>query len=184
MSPVLCQSCGQNPATIHFTEIRNDQKRELHVCEACANEQGLGGGAPIPEILSNLVQGVKRTTPDTDLVCPACGITFEEFRAKGRLGCPHDYDVFAEALGPLLERIHGARRHVGRLPRGRESMVSDLSDRLLKLRRDLQQAVEGEKYEAAAKLRDEILQLEGRAAAGAEKAPAKRKSKGKGRGSP
>jgi protein arginine kinase activator len=180
MSPVLCQSCGQNPATIHFTEIRNDQKRELHICEACANEQGLGGGAPIPAILSNLVQGVKRTAPDADLACPTCGITFEEFRAKGRLGCPKDYEVFEEAMGPLLERIHGSRRHAGRLPKGRVAMGSDLSDRLLRLRRDLQQAVDGEKYETAAQLRDEIRRLEGREEALPARTP---KRKGKSRGS-
>ena len=29
-----------------------------------------------------------------DLTCPHCGIKFMEFRAQGRLGCPHDYEVF------------------------------------------------------------------------------------------
>jgi protein arginine kinase activator len=160
MTPILCQSCGENPATIHFTEIKDDQKRELHICETCANAQGLGGGAHIPAMLNELVQGVKRGGVESDTRCPDCGITFEEFRSKGRFGCPKDYEVFAEALGPLLEKIHGAQRHTGRLPRGQTEVDTVVADRLLRLRRDLQAAVEGEKYEEAASLRDEIRRLE------------------------
>jgi protein arginine kinase activator len=166
MTPVLCQSCGQNPATIHFTEIKNDTKRELHICEACASAQGLGGSVPIPPILANLVQGVRRGGLGGDLRCPDCGITFEEFRTKGRFGCPRDYEVFGEALGPLLDKIHGARAHTGRLPRGRTVASTEASDRLLRLRRDLQEAVRAEHYEDAARLRDEIVRIEGEAAHG------------------
>ncbi|MHC5009632.1 MAG: UvrB/UvrC motif-containing protein [Planctomycetota bacterium] len=167
MSPILCQSCGDNPATIHFTEIKNETKRELHICEACANAQGLGGGAHIPAMLANLVQGVRRGGLASDVKCPDCGITFDEFRTKGRFGCPRDYEVFGEAMGPLLEKIHRASRHVGRLPRGRASIDTNVADRLLRLRRDLQAAVEGEKYEQAANLRDEIRKLEAAPAEGA-----------------
>jgi protein arginine kinase activator len=158
MSPMLCQSCSQNPATIHFTEIKNDEKRELHVCEACANAQGLTGGPPIPAMLANLVQGVRKGARSPK--CPDCGITFDEFRSKGRFGCPKDYEVFEELLGPLLEKIHGSKRHVGRLPRGRTEATAAVGDRLLRLRRDLQAAVKAEQYEKAAGLRDEILKTE------------------------
>ena len=34
-----------------------------------------------------------------------------EFRADGRLGCPHDYEVFRVGLEPLLQRIHRSGRH-------------------------------------------------------------------------
>jgi hypothetical protein len=84
--------------------------------------------------------------------CPECGISFEEFRAKGRLGCPKDYEVFAKDLGPLLEKIHGSRQHVGRVPRGAGPDTSR-EDRLLRLRRDLARAVKDEQYEEAARLR-------------------------------
>jgi len=178
MTPMLCQFCGKNPATIHFTEIKKSVKRELHICEECANEQGLGSGAPMPSMLFDLVQGGRRQEFDESVACPHCGTTFSDFRTKGRFGCPHDYEVFSEHLGPLLDRIHGGRHHTGRLPRGREIIDTDAADRLLKLRRDLQASVKTENYEDAARIRDEIQALEnalsGADAVGPEEPPGER----------
>lgn len=160
MTPLLCQFCTTNPATIHFTEIHDGKKRELHVCEECANEKGIGSGAQIPTMLVDLLEGVKRSASGNEPSCPRCGITFSEFRTKGRFGCPNDYAVFAEALEPLLDKIHGAHQHTGRLPRGQRSVSTDLHDRLLRLRRALQESVQTENYEDAARLRDEIREVE------------------------
>lgn len=35
-----CNLCGLNEATIHLTEIVNDQMIEIHLCETCAEEKG------------------------------------------------------------------------------------------------------------------------------------------------
>ena len=160
MTPMLCQFCGKNPATIHFTEIKEEVKRELHICEECANEKGLGSGGPLPPMLFELMQGGRREDAAEDLECPECGITFGEFRTKGRFGCPHDYEVFAEPMGPLLEKIHGSRSHTGRLPRGRTTVDTGASDSLLRLRRELKDMVRTENYEDAARIRDQIKTLE------------------------
>ncbi len=166
MTPMLCQRCGKLPATIHMTEISDDGARtEWHICEECANAEGLAQGAPVtPVALASLIQLESGESEDASgaapAACPHCGITFEEFRTKGRFGCPHDYTVFAEALNPLLDKIHGAHRHTGRLPRGQQSVDGDVSDRMLRLRRELQDAVRREDYESAAKLRDTIQGLE------------------------
>ena len=89
-------------------------------------------------------------------VCPACGIQFLEFRAQGRLGCPHDYDVFRSALEPLLQRINRSARHVGKSP-ARYASDRRHSD-LVALRLQLQQAIEREAYEEAARIRDLLRQ--------------------------
>src|SRR5262249_22696527 len=93
------------------------------------------------------------------LTCPVCGIKYMEFRAQGRLGCPHDYSVFRNGLAPLLQRIHRATRHVGKAPR--KAMPS--GDRLVeiaRLRRQLQSAVDAEAYEEAARIRDLLRKKE------------------------
>jgi protein arginine kinase activator len=150
---MLCQSCESKPATIHITTIEDTAKTTLDLCEDCANEKGVTDGSPTPSLLATLV-GPKKAA-ESDVKCPECGITFEEFRAKGRLGCPRDYEVFAKELAPLLEKIHGAKQHVGRRP---SSAVPDpaTEERLRGLRRDLARAVKDEQYESAARLRDEI----------------------------
>ncbi len=93
-------------------------------------------------------------------LCDQCDLDYSDFRSTGRLGCPHCYDAFAEALDPLLEKIHGQRHHVGKTPG--ESPAEDRSrDRkLVDLRRRLQALVRDEKYEEAALVRDELNQLE------------------------
>ena len=84
-----------------------------------------------------------------ELACPDCGMKFMEFRAGGRLGCPQDYAVFSKGLMPLLQRFHGATRHVGKTARRREGAVERL-----RLRTRLREAVGREDYEEAARLRD------------------------------
>jgi len=38
---MLCQICGKNPASVHFTEIHDNKMSEIHVCERCAEEKGM-----------------------------------------------------------------------------------------------------------------------------------------------
>jgi protein arginine kinase activator len=153
-----CEKCPKQ-ATLHITEVLGeDQCEEHHLCEQCAHEylyepqlkkSGAEADAEQDEEMAALNQRQ----------CPHCGLTFVEFRNTGRLGCPQDYDLFAEELTPLLENIHGDRRHAGKAPR-RHPQAKQTQTELTRLRRQLQTAVTQEDYEQAARLRDEIRQLE------------------------
>ncbi len=85
------------------------------------------------------------------IVCPACGLKYMEFRASGRFGCPEDYRLFAMGLSRILSRYHGASRHIGKSPRPRRGGAERL-----RLRSELKAAVAREDYEAAARLRDQL----------------------------
>jgi protein arginine kinase activator len=153
---VKCQFCS-NPATVHLTNIEDNQKKELHLCQSCAKQHQLiqQNELNLPAILQTLIG--QHVGPLTDelarLTCPACGIRYMEFRAAGRLGCPHDYSVFRAGLEPLLQRIHRAGRHVGKRPR-RPAVSPEQQAELVELRRRLRAAVEAEAYEEAARIRD------------------------------
>jgi protein arginine kinase activator len=156
-----CQSCS-NPATVHITTIeKGGHKRIVHLCQACAEQQQLVKQQELnlPAILQALIG--QHVGPLSDelarLACPECGIKFMEFRQQGRLGCPHDYDVFRAGIEPLLERIHRSVRHVGKSPRRGPAARAELAE-LIDLRRQLRQAVEAEAYEEAARIRD-LLRL-------------------------
>ena len=157
-----CQFCD-NEATVHLTDIVNQQKKELHLCKSCAESQHLlkQQELNLPAILQTLIgQHVGQWTDElARLACPACGIKYMEFRAEGRLGCPHDYHVFRAALGPLLQRIHRSERHVGKSPRHRQADPAREAE-LVELRRHLRAAVEAEAYEEAARLRDLLREKE------------------------
>jgi protein arginine kinase activator len=159
---VQCDSCTQ-AATVHLTDIINGQKKEIHLCEACAEKRQLLQNQELN--LSLILQTVlgQHVDPVTDelarLTCPACGIKYMEFRAEGRLGCPHDYSVFQIGLTPLLQRIHRADRHRGKRPR-RGSGGAALQVEIVQLRQQLRQAIETEAYEEAGRLRDLLRQKE------------------------
>ncbi len=155
-----CQKC-HNQATLHITEILGeDQIEELHLCESCAHNHLYE-----PSQKSSGVKAPPSTGEDLDepamlnRQCEVCGIKFVDFRNTGRLGCPHDYQEFKEELTPLLENIHGETRHCGKSPR-RLPQSKQTQSELIKLRKQLLQAVNKEAYEEAAQLRDRIRQLE------------------------
>ena len=155
-----CQSSDCNkPATVHLTEIVGGKKRELHLCQACADKKQIFSQQQLN--LSAIVQSMigQHVGASTDelsrLNCPTCGIKYMEFKAEGRLGCPHDYTVFRTALLPLLERIHRAARHKGKVPANAVKHAVTEGE-LRELRTQLRAAIETEAYEEAARLRDAI----------------------------
>jgi len=162
---MICQTCEKVAATFHLTEIVEGEKKEVHLCEACAKSQGItpfSVGSLLAELAGSAIGPEGMTAPSEPadrLSCPHCGLDYEDFRARGRLGCPHDYEAFRPALVPLLEKIHGATQHIGKVPSrlGKEMAVEK---KLIDLRRELQKAIQHEEYERAAKLRDDLHRLE------------------------
>ena len=63
-------------------------------------------------------------------------------------------------MKPLLERIQHDVQHVGKVP-SRAGEMLQRKNELIRLRRDLERAVQREQYEEAARLRDAIRELKG-----------------------
>jgi protein arginine kinase activator len=161
-----CHQCDK-PATFHITELTGGKPQELHLCEEHAREY-LTESDSEPSVASNLagalaqqlVGGTAEELARLDQqVCPICGITFFEFRNQGRLGCPHDYICFEKELDPLILNIHGESAHKGKRPQ-RSPVNTDRQTELIRLRREIKEAIQGEDYERASQLRDEIRQIE------------------------
>ena len=112
------------------------------------------------------------------LKCNSCGSTFENIATTGRLGCSNCYEVFQERLDPIIRRIQGANQHVGRIGKiidnkieqKMENQSNELKQKkrpeeksensqLQKLQEQLKKAIKEERYEEAAKLRDEIKKI-------------------------
>lgn len=157
---MTCQHC-QAEASVHLTETIEGRRREVHLCGPCARKAGLipAEASPPPQGLDAVVQDLiiahvgELVGELAERTCPDCGLKFMEFRAQGRLGCPTDFGLFARGLHPLLQRLHGASRHVGKVPR---RPVAD-PDRL-RARARLRDAIAREDYELAARLRDQLRQ--------------------------
>jgi protein arginine kinase activator len=157
---MLCDICHKNIATVHLTEIINDKVVEMHICQKCAKEKAdqIQEQLSIFDLLGGLVE-LEEKREKAVLRCPGCGLTYEEFKKKGRLGCANCYLTFKEKLFPLLKKIHGATRHIGKSPLSLKRRIS-LEERLRELRERLERAVRLEEYEEAARIRDQIRELE------------------------
>ncbi len=167
-------------ATFHITELTGSKPHEHHLCEEHAreylndsSEQGkqvsslaatLVEGMPKPAAISKAASELKELDQQT---CPTCGMTFYDFRSRGRLGCPADYDCFSKQLDALILNIHGETEHVGKVSL-RAGKEHSQRTQLIKLRRDLDEAVQSEDYGWAKELRDRIKEIEGGEESGSE----------------
>lgn len=160
---MLCDLCSKNQASVHLTEIIDDQISELHLCEECARkksiqmEQQFG----LADLLAGLAEFDKpeETAKAVGLKCSNCGLSYEDFKRIGRLGCSECYTAFRKYLLPLLKKIHGSTQHVGKTP---YKVVTKARKKinLTELRMGLQRAIEKEEFEEAARLRDKIREIE------------------------
>ncbi len=161
-----CQVCGKNTATVHFTEIVNSKMSELHICEQCAHEKGIQPTQGKGKFwISDLIAGMIDESASGDqervgrIQCSGCGLLYSGFKETGRLGCPECYESFSAQLKPVLRRIHGATRHVGKAPIKDGARV-EKRQVIARLHDELDRAIEREDFEHAAELRDKILALE------------------------
>ena len=165
---MLCESCHQNEATVHLTQVVDGQVEKCHLCEDCAAQKGLdvhadpmdlsGVMASMKEQLAQLKDSLTDRRDSGPAVCPACGMTRAEILKKGRLGCDQCYDYFAGEMLPVVVSVQHGDQHLGKVPL-RASVQMKNSVELARLRRELDKAIAGEKYELAAQFRDQIKAL-------------------------
>ncbi|MCA9261581.1 MAG: UvrB/UvrC motif-containing protein [Planctomycetales bacterium] len=163
-----CQKCDRQ-ATFHITDLIDGEPNELHLCEQCAQGFLASGQQELPDVVPSMAGllaqhlAVGETADELARLdqrsCPVCGINFLQFRKQGRLGCPHDYVFFAKELEPLLMNIHDQTQHIGKAPK-RCPHGAGQQTQLIRLRREMKEAVSREDYERASELRDEIRAIE------------------------
>lgn len=163
---MLCDICQKNEATVHLTEIIDNNVTKLHLCEQCAKDksQEMEEHFGLADLLSGLTDLVpvvdeKEKAAETDIKCPSCGFSFQNFRKMGRLGCPKCYNTFKAQLSPLLKKIHGSEIYSVKMLAKKE-VVRDKEALLVELKAKLEKAVKMEEFEEAARLRDQIRALE------------------------
>lgn len=132
----------------------------MHICQNCTKlkTQELKDNLTIPELLGGLINAQEAPKKEISLKCQFCGLTYADFKKKARLGCGKCYSVFKVQINPLLKKIHGSLVYAGKSAPSIQKSPAQNSIKELKER--LSRAVKLEEYEEAARLRDEIKQLE------------------------
>ena len=183
-----CENCGKNEANVKYTQIINGEKKQMFLCEECSKKLGVSDihfNMPISfnsfledffddmndvSFMPTLGAGSKK------LQCSKCGLTWDDFLHTGNLGCSNCYEEFESRIAPILRSLQGATSHIGRLGDviegndikqnldDKENVNSIQENKIVnkvdELKEELKQAIKEERYEDAAKLRNEIKNLE------------------------
>lgn len=161
---MVCDICKTGDAVIQLTEVEGKGVRQLHLCEKCAAERGVETTitAPKPEITSFLqtVHQQMAVSQGDAARCTFCSGTLKDFRTTGRLGCAHCYDAFEMSLRDLLRRVHGNSRHIGRKYEAPSADSTETAGTANELRAQLLRAIQGEQFEQAANIRDQLRGME------------------------
>ena len=175
---MLCENCKRREANVCYSENINGVKREMHLCEECSKELGISEqmnfnmGLDFPSIFGGIFEDFPMLLNEVkDVTCKTCGLSFDDIVSTGKLGCPDCYETFEGRLDPILKRLQGSNRHTGRLGEIPEEKIdikktekkketeTTRESKIEKLEKDLKDAIKEEKYEEAAKIRDEIKKL-------------------------
>jgi len=165
---MICQRCYKKEAKVQITQVVNEQKQELHLCEDCAAEVGFNKAlAKLPQLFGGLMLDLlKKEVPALDREegtwkkCHFCGLSWRDFKRTGLFGCDKCYEVFREEVSDLLKQIHGNNRHIGNRPTSYQAAHPQWN--LEQLRKELEEAIQKEEFEKAAEIRDMIRELEGK----------------------
>ena len=150
---------------MRYAEVVDGKVTEQHLCADCLEQhqknaaKGFELAGPAPMLRRPHEERVVRDVARREKVCPTCGVLLSRVMDSGKAGCSACYEHFGGQIESLLEGMHRALRHKGKVFR--------LDDTRARLRGDLQtkrallrSALRTENYEEAARLRDEIRCLE------------------------
>lgn len=176
---MLCENCKQNEANVRYTQVINGVKKEMHLCESCSKKLGIndiGFNMPINfssffgDFLNEYNNGfMPLLEKEKPLICNKCKMTYDEFVENGKFGCAECYEVFSDNIDPILKRLHGNNRYIGRKVKNIPTLdktetveikKDEKQDKIKELKLELKKMIKEEKYEEAAKIRDEIKKLE------------------------
>lgn len=184
---MLCERCKIREANIQYTEVINGVKTEHNFCAQCAKEMDFGpysaifeGEFPLAQLLSGLLGGEMPSQKKdrlSQVTCPVCGTSYEEFVKNSCFGCADCYTVFDPLIHDNIKQLQGSDSHKGKRPvyqtapqesQDRAAEVADQEDgqnkntvqqQLRAWDRKLKEALKAEDYESAAMLRDKIRAL-------------------------
>ncbi|MCP4549054.1 MAG: hypothetical protein GY835_21570 [bacterium] len=161
----ICQLCKHRGAQLSFSELTPAGKSTLMLCTSCALKLGVPvsgreqGVIDTEKIWEALVSELALQKSGEPLSCTSCGWTFASIEKSLSLGCPHCYRTFQGDMTRLLQNYHGNSKHIGKIPFALVRKL-DLRRRILAIKSSIARSVKAERFEEAARQRDEVKDLE------------------------
>lgn len=184
---MICEICGINEATFHYSEILNGRKAEHHLCSECAAKTDISYYTSLFDDgkLSQFIAGLlghgfahnEKEDERQKVICPNCKMSYGEFVKNSKFGCSECYNVFEPLLDDSIKAIQGSTRHVGKKPvkeinpeptpkKRTRKKAAEKADSVTAIKKEIEnlsvkqkEAVAAEDFMEAARLRDLIKDL-------------------------
>lgn len=162
---MLCQNCKKNEANTQIKRIVGGEAAEYRLCKGCAAALGfLDSFSDFGLNFSEMFGGFLGDSPVSTLSnrtirCEKCGSTFDDIVKAGKIGCADCYGLFYDKLLPSLQRIHGRTRHEGKIAQSAGEEIKK-ERKIKELQREMDGAIQEQNFEYAAKIRDQIRDIE------------------------
>lgn len=160
---MICENCKKNAATVHVKQVINGEVKETYMCRECAEKAGLKTSFSFNDMFKDLLGATAENMAiganAAVKKCPVCGMTYQQFRHNGKLGCGQCAEVFGVSMDSTLKNIHGSCEHKGKIPHKSGGVLMLKKEKEL-LRKKMAEAVAKEDFEEAAVIRDRLRSIE------------------------
>ena len=156
----ICEQCKVNEGVVFFRSIIGSTGQDFLVCEECLKKL-TGGNDPIAYVKGSLITNSQNAVSQADeevdgimdMRCDKCDTSLGDISQTNKFGCEHCYVVFSDLLN-----IADCQITVGKKEAQHHATV--MTSQLDRLKVEMKKAINGEQYEKAARLRDQIREIQ------------------------
>ena len=171
---MLCENCGNNEANVKYTQIINGVKKQMNVCSHCADKLGINNisfSMPMnmfdfmEEMFSDNIFEPRFSMPKSNLLMgDIFNDEMSDFKSKfERLGhqkentLDDEMDLYIKKLNENRKENKDSKKES---KEGKEKLDKNKKEQeIAKLEKRMQKEIQEERFEDAAKTRDEIKKL-------------------------
>ncbi len=156
--------------------MQNDNVEKVNICAGCAEDFTFFSEDDFYKDLTKILykifkadegqpngirelKNLKNLEIRKNSACSFCGMDLKNIKKLGKMGCPNCYREFKNILLPIIKAIHKNIEHRGKIPENTTGQIK-LEKSIRDLRNRLKREIFVENFEEAARIRDEIRQLE------------------------
>ena len=160
-----CKLCHREEPTRLFRCLIGNSTHDLFLCNDCLAKVA-GTSEPLALIGEELISEENFLSLNEEDVrnlmgmrCSNCGTALEEVGSSGKFGCENCYELFSDLIATADMKIEEKeKKFKEKVENNFEKTVE--CGKLEVMKRQMERAIKMEKYEDAAKIRDEIQKME------------------------
>ncbi len=166
---MLCDRCHGREATVHVTQIINGRRSEQHLCQECAAKEHVMQSSfgrldrdffssPIESFFEGRMPSFFGRNPIEIESQPVEEEQEGPMFQEGLRRSPDSYEAFREKIRPAFQKKQADVSEAKEVPVETEDTPTD--PKLAELKKALKSCISREDYEGAARIRDQIREME------------------------